>query len=681
MGAGSSTLSRPSKITSSNELLVSTKDVREMANSLFQFMYSELGDKEVYEMAMDPGKYVIALSDLITNKFYVLGYVTKRNQIGEIYFAKYTDLNPVISVSETNVKKQRMEQDQRENAMMIAFYYVRLFQILGSLLAVIKDLQFPILDAQGRVVESSTNQPGYTGRPLLNQGIRLPRYQPPMRGGGIEKPALGAYEFFRYYLSPVPNEYLKYSQLKSDPNLNKFIFQITPNLYFEYTVDPTMTRVQIDSSKKQKLYLLVKRSSSQSIEIRQVDLVVSVIYPENTEVKAPVDFSDVENQLNQLPRYVIMGIKPPTGRVTQVLIKLDRSETRRESYARGTDYTISDAPNSSTDLVSAIIAGGNFDPKKEFSKILERVILQYVRSTTGERDLSLSEIEKAQTREAVVSSRNIGSLKAKLGTPILDELYQTLKLNKSQPHCISRALQLLDSKSINEFLPTGSKTSICKYSIADKKDSTPITTFQPIKSLSQLYGKVNPANFKESQKVLEAFVKSVSNPNPSGIPLSVSSLKELQKEEATDLESAIKRLSKAFNVISEIPVDTLAAIQVSRSKACKTSDEMDVGSQPTALQLQAAAHQLMAFHLNQTIQISKFLQSIFDVKKDPLGKWKVNGPKTEYMFAGFPALETLTSQARELLVDYYSGCESIYQTAVKQWEDTQPKSTQEQAAV
>jgi len=88
----------------------------------------------------------------------------------------------------------------------------------------------------------------------------------------------------------------------------------------------------------------------------------------------------------------------------------------------------------------------------------------------------------------------------------------------------------------------------------------------------------------------------------------------------------------------------------------------------------------MAFHVNQTIEISKFLESIFDVKKDSAtGRWIVKGPREDYMFAGFPVLDQLTNQARELLVDYYSGCETLYQKGVKAWVDGLPKSTNAKA--
>jgi hypothetical protein len=215
------------------------------------------------------------------------------------------------------------------------------------------------------------------------------------------------------------------------------------------------------------------------------------------------------------------------------------------------------------------------------------------------------------------------------------------------------------------------------YSIGNKVGSSTLGQYVPTKTLSQLYGKVNPADFKKSEVVLRAFVQTTTS-SPSG-GLSVPQLKGAdQKEEADDLQSAIDRLNKAFNYLQDtLPVvDGILSIPVPKPKACKTTEKLSVGSQPTALEMQGYAQQLLAFHVNQSVEISKFLESIFDIKKDSAtGRWIAKGPKQEYMFAGFPVMDQLTKQARELLVDYYSGCETIYQKGVKSWSESQPKSS------
>jgi len=68
-----------------------------------------------------------------------------------------------------------------------------------------------------------------------------------------------------------------------------------------------------------------------------------------------------------------------------------------------------------------------------------------------------------------------------------------------------------------------------------------------------------------------------------------------------------------------------------------------------------------------------FLQTIFNIKQRPDGtSWEIKGPNTEILFAGYETLNELTRQARTLLINYYSGCEEIYQQGVASWISNQP---------
>ena len=42
------------------------------------------------------------------------------------------------------------------------------------------------------------------------------------------------------------------------------------------------------------------------------------------------------------------------------------------------------------------------------------------------------------------------------------------------------------------------------------------------------------------------------------------------------------------------------------------------------------------------------------------------------MFAGFETLNELTARARAILINYYAGCEEIYQKGLKAWKDIVP---------
>jgi len=698
-----SKLTRSSRITSGKELVASTKDVREMADSLFRFMYDEFGEKEVMDMAMDPEKYVIALSDLITTKFEVIGYITKNNQMGELYFAKYTDLNPLISKPDLlQSEKERLQKNQRENSMMIAFYYVRLFQILGSLLIVIKDIKFEIpVEGANPINLGSKESVGYSGRPSLQQGTRLPRFQPgyyPQSGGAVTNQALGAYEFLRLYMDKVQ---------EGDPIRQLFtarpkaiLFKITSNLYFEF--DPTDQQINISTTIKQRFLLRTKGGST---ALQDYDSTVITISPVPPAFKSLEEFTRVEDINRYIPYSVTIGIKPKSvqqasNKTPYPVLFEKRTDISQQDdeIRRGVKYNINDAlgiAGAGSFISSArTLTRTNSSGTRNIGEIFENALIAYTVSISNDKDLRLFTSTDRDSQSREVSQRKIGQLKDKLENNLLDEVYQIMKKGTQpktgekivpfQSHCISRALQLLDTKSISELIPTTAKTSVCKFSIGEKTVPT-IGQYEPIKSLAQLYGKINPADFKKSERVLQAFVK-YRGPAGDVIPpgaLSMSNLKGAdQKNEVNDLQSAIDRLNKAFNYLEtklEV-VDGIMTIPVKRPKECKTTEEIEVGSQPTALAMQSYAQQLMAFHVNQTIEISKFLQTIFDVKKDSgTGRWIVKGPREDYMFAGFPVLDQLTNQARELLVDYYSGCETLYQKGVKAWVDGLPKSTNAKA--
>jgi hypothetical protein len=460
-------------------------------------------------------------------------------------------------------------------------------------------------------------------------------------------------------------------------------------LYFEF--DPTLRQISPSRDQKQKLILLTKTSGV--LKLEEFDTTIISISPQPPDYKAPKELSTIQELRRYIPYTVKLGIKPKsiggTRQPYEILFERDPSfESYQDvnQFIRGTRYIMKDEDGSFVASATAVIKQDPISRTKSVGKIFENTLLVYLISLTKNQSTELYTAEK-ERENSPISQRKIGQFKESLKNPLLDETYKALKkgtqvregerLEAFQPHCISRALQLLDSKSIQDLLPSDAKTSVCKYSIGDKVGASTLGQYVPTKTLSQLYGKVNPADFKKSEVVLRAFVQTTTS-SPSG-GLSVAQLKGVdQKEEADDLQSAIDRLNKAFNLLQDtLPVvDGIISIPVPKPKACKTTDELSVGSQPTTLEMQGYAQQLLAFHVNQTVEISKFLESVFDIKKDSAtGRWIAKGPKQEYMFAGFPVMDQLTKQARELLVDYYSGCETIYQKGVKSWSESQPKSS------
>jgi hypothetical protein len=100
MGASQSSLSflKPGKISDKATLVNSTQESQQMANALWKFMHSNWSAQDLVNMSDEDKykEYVIAISDLITNSFVVLGYTTAQNNLGEIYIRKYSDILKII---------------------------------------------------------------------------------------------------------------------------------------------------------------------------------------------------------------------------------------------------------------------------------------------------------------------------------------------------------------------------------------------------------------------------------------------------------------------------------------------------------------------------------------------------------------------------------------------------------
>lgn len=677
MGAGSSLL-QASKISSGNELLMKTKDVREMSNALFTFMFSQWEDKEIWEISKNPDAYVVALSDLITTQFHVLGYRTKRNKIGEIYFAKYSDLKPPSEGTVEGEKGKAGIVKHRENIQLISFYFVRLFQIMGAMLMVIKDISFPITE---KGLTTDLGVPQSIRRPYVNQEeLTLSRFMK-QRGGASNFPKetpLGPYEFLRYYLKQVTADLARIYLEKYGVTILPTWAQISPNLFFEYAVPTNVSQITAGAHTKQKFWILTTKDGRGSLVAQ--DVLVYALNPGSMTGYLPPGHESFNTSQKQFDRYPIsVTIRLPySGARNPEEATVNRYDTsvKYESYATGAEYKFE-----SGTFVDSLL--GEWDAKKNFTDILDRVVLNTVRKTDRSIQLYRTKKEEVESKAVV-----IGKMPDSIKSSTIDELYKAIKTDTtkdiakmgSQPHCIARAIQLLDTSSIQERSPLNPLTSVCKFAVGDQVGPVSLSMYKPIKALAQLYGKVNPAEYKASVTVIEAFIDTKDR-SASKEPLSVSQLKE-QPTEAAALKSALDRISKAFNILQAkdaAPFDSFSQLSVGKPAPCGPSSAQPIRDMSLTLKLQGISRELLAYHVNHTIEISKFLKVIFNIAKNPDGSWKVEGPKTEILFAGFPILNQLTDQARELLVDYYSGCEALYQKGLKSWTDAESSKVADQA--
>jgi hypothetical protein len=698
-----------------------TKELKAMSDALFEFMYSKWDIREIFEITEKPGDYVIAISDLITSEFHVLGYTTKRNKIGEIYFQKWEKLDPPQTSEElsalrtsysSNVtrsarlkkKEERMKKlgvdpsrgepgskAHAQHAKIISFYFVVIFQILGSLLLVLKDTELPELNSSGEYITDSLS----ARERAYAQQATLPLFRPIQGGqrGGSEayydlNEPLGAFEFLRYYLRKYDQETVeRYSRdLKLQlppPNTDYYKFANNDSLLFKFK-KPDRLPDQVSAKETAELVIFAKAESESTYQKKIIQIKVEALVPDHPSEYKPPSAYRKEERLNKFPYQVTLETSlkrqgSSNALTSAIFQKNDETDMNRE-YERGVKYKIISSERDRSSFYDVISSSSKKIIPTEIEKILEKFILVTLNKTSSETVYPFK-IKSIDEKERSARDSSESKAESPKFNPGLAETFKDLNNVKSTnssagykhvPHCIKRAQDLLNLQSINDF--SGLKPAETRICASDIKGSA--SSYVPLKSIASLYGKLNAGaiinvdevEFNKAIKVLDAFVGKSSKGY-----LTVSELNEAgQESEANELSSALKRLSKSFNQLQDAnklnKLEDITLYKPTRCAGNNTIQRIDT-ARPVFKTMQGYSRQLLGFHLNNVINISKFLMTIFNVSQRPDGSWKVEGPKTEILFAGFSVLDVLKDQARELLLSYYTGCEDIYQKGVKEWND------------
>jgi hypothetical protein len=341
-----------------------------------------------------------------------------------------------------------------------------------------------------------------------------------------------------------------------------------------------------------------------------------------------------------------------TGKNT---VTFARAPNTTDGFSSGIKYYISDAENGRLDEAKAAGLHGS----KDIIQIIENISKYYLVKCI--QNITAIKIKEPSVASSPSNSLN-NSGKPKIKAPTnktLEPIFKILNENANRPHCISRALKLLDMASITGKFP--SRVGVSKVCSPDTDKN--LAAYTHTKSLGQLYGKIEPTDYQKSMNILKAFVGN----DAKGDPLSTNYINE--PTERNELQAAIKRLSEAFKMTydEKAPLKNFSQIEVRPLSACGTStaDIPIDNNSNEARKLRESAQALLGHHFKQVMAITDFLSKIFNVKAGLNGAWTVEGPDTSILFGGYDTLHKITVTARNLLVEYYAGCESIYQEGAK----------------
>ena len=125
-----------SSITSHKDLFEKTQSTHDIMNHILKYMLDELTLRDIFLLSNPDqcSKYVIFMTNHLSNLFYKLTIEPVKYEKGVIGFRKITDLDP----------KAMSEIDKKEKeslCLVLSYYYTRIFQIYGALaITLIDDL-------------------------------------------------------------------------------------------------------------------------------------------------------------------------------------------------------------------------------------------------------------------------------------------------------------------------------------------------------------------------------------------------------------------------------------------------------------------------------------------------------------------------------------------------------------
>lgn len=655
-----------------------------MADNLFTFMYTQYDVNEIWDIAEKPNEYILELSELIHHHFTVIGYTGGAGERGEIYVKKIDDYKKdMVEVTEENKRQKAVEREERRrNAQTIAFFFVRIFQILGAMLLVIRDT--PIIAEDGNYllekrmnpmlprIEYPTQNIGLAKQQELRaEALRLQarvdaleRDKQVQRGGALSSSFnLGSFECFRNFLSDA-------SEQKTRLGLTKYtvLYSITDNLFLTFSSEPASGMRSEQTLSLYPKFLFLTPGRVEEIPITGI-----------TTSPDPVS----NGEYPTLNLFTLQSVGRSVKRFPTIL-KLQYDERATETKQK---YRIDDP-----ELKYIAVRSGIPYPITSISRFLEAYMLYYLDeknpgTSTEPRFTRKATNEEKTTSYAVSRTGLIHNPKKLPG--VIKSTYEVLLNKIGHSHCKRRALQLLDARSIlygidnvdQRHAPT---TDICAYTAPPedetaskrKTDAVPLSEYRPTESLGQLFGKISRARMDEATTVLKAFVREKEGADLSlyGKSLGLMGVKDGWSNEEAALATTLQRLSGAFDVADPSkPVEGLKDLKMSRSKKCKTTERIKLASgSNVARELRAIAQQLIDKHNSSLVYITEYLEKLFTI--DPATN-KVSGIKEEILMLGLSGLDTLTDQARALLTNYYMDCETIFQRGVSTWEASVPDET------
>ena len=622
MGAGSSSPlgATPGIGTTHIAAFTNTEHTRHLMNELLNYMIKQVSVRDLLQMskAEECKKYVLFKANSLYQYFHELRIFPSTDSRGLLTFRKVEDL-----VS----PKGDMAKERQSLCLVIAYFYTRVFQIYGALaLTLIDDMNFMTSTGFTSFVPSDSDArkitPGFIAQSSSGGAVTMNQTTSPLS----DKINLKNFDWIRSFLT---------TETSSNVYGTRYTGSGTNKGYVLFKLDDVFK----DGFAK----------DAKTIYSSSIGSVVSTVQLSQFKIGFPGS-----NDYHSFDIYTQKGPGKITVRTGKLTFKNEHDETITLEKEFSREFSIEFKPSSNTSSKGTYIIKDTTVPDvSEYLAELLSEVISYLKGAIKQRKESVYFTSESRNKFVAKSETGI-SEHLKVEKMIAD-------LTKQRPlgHCIARALQLLKAEPFDDGT---SISQICRVKFSDEKEdkvSNRIALPKKGKPLSD-----NPGLFA----LANLFYDTISIGSPK---LTIGRSKDATGKSTFDNYVTFMR-NMAILYGDEIKDESkleeagLSSISNKRdAEFCKSDDDIRVSATATK-QVHAIVKTMFQAQINHGANCHKIINKLFAIQEDKsTGRPVMFKLNNNLIVKGFPELERINAEARNLLVNYYTDCEKKYIQGMK----------------
>ena len=625
MGQTSSSPIMPGQATTHGQAFTQTEYTRQVMDQLLNYMIKQLSIRDLLQMSKESEckKYVLFKANSIYQYFYELRIFPTKDTKGLLTFRKIDDLvNP----------KGEQDKERQSLCLIVAYFYTRIFQIYGALAITLID------DMNAMTSSGIMTLPSGSDARLLTPGYYA--QQPYYGKGGV-----GA----DYLLAPAREERPRMESRDAKESLKNFEW-IRPFLTSDYTSSLGFkTRFVGSSLNRGDVYLKIE----DVLKDKDDRVISSYGVPPLQSYQSGTFFIGISGMSKYASLEVYTRIAPGEIKIkTNKLaftnqygenISTDQFEktfyVERQQVDGKTTYIVKDRSNTDISLYLATYFS-------EITQYLKDAIKTHKNATHNSRIAPSSR----RSEEGITSHLRV------------EKMIDDLTTRKPLGHCIARALQLLKSEP---FKNEPGISQICSAAFADNKRMGVVKRGAPLSD--------SPGLFALANLFYDTII--IGSPN-----LTIGKGKVDGKSSSMEQYVAfMTTLSKQYTLdnkqltSAEYEEKGLASITDKRDERACSGITADIPiSLDTTKKVHAVVQSMFQDQVVHASKCFKIISMLFNITYDKTTKKPTLIKLSDNLISkGFPELERINREARELLVSYYTNCENKYWTGMEHVLDEQ----------